>query len=199
MAKQTKTQSATGREFKPFRCVECGDQVRLLKKAGRVEEYRRGVPLPIPEDFAIPTCPTCGEEYFTVELSEALAKLQAPLFAEWQRAHCEPLVDRIRKAHEITLRELEEACGVTGTYLSHVLAGRKEASLTLIRLLEAYAAAPKELARQLGKPAASSAKLQKSPRRATVALTAMVKKQRAVRGTDRETTAKQRAGAKPGR
>ena len=37
---------------------------------------------------------------------------------------------------------------VTGTYLSHVLAGRKEASSMLVYLLEAYALSPAEFQRR---------------------------------------------------
>jgi transcriptional regulator with XRE-family HTH domain len=135
--------------FKPFRCTECGDTVRLETGPGRVQEYRRGLELPVPDSFAIPTCPTCGERYFTVERGDALAKAQKPLFAEWQRTHTTPLVEEIQKRHGVTLRHIEAACGVSGTYLSHVLAGRKEASVTLIRLLEAYARVPAEFVRQM--------------------------------------------------
>jgi transcriptional regulator with XRE-family HTH domain len=139
--------------FAPFRCAECGDMVRLEKGPGRTEEYRRGVLLPVPADFEIPTCPTCGERYLSAERGERLARLQAPMFAEWQRALVAPLVAAIRKENGVTLRQIERACGVSDTYLSHVVAGRKEASLTLIRLLEAFAHAPSEFIRQLnGEP-----------------------------------------------
>lgn len=33
---------------------------------------------------------------------------------------------------------VEAVCGVTKTYLAHVMAGRKEASVTLMRLLESF-------------------------------------------------------------
>lgn len=138
------------REAETFPCVECGGLVRLETGPGRVEEYRRGVPLPVPAELAIATCSSCGERYFDEEQREALAAYQAPLFAAWQREHCAPLIERIRRRHRgVTLRDLEGACGVSPTYLSHVLAGRKDASLTLIRLLEAFANAPAELERHL--------------------------------------------------
>lgn len=136
-------------KFKPFRCGECGDTVKLVAKAGRVSEYRRGVSLPVPDDFEIPTCPTCGEQYFTVALSDALADRQAELLPEWKRTECAALIDHIRKQHQVTLRQIEGACAVTPTYLSHVLAGGKQTSLTLLRLLQAFALRPDELERQL--------------------------------------------------
>jgi transcriptional regulator with XRE-family HTH domain len=138
------------KEFEPFGCAECGDLVRLVTGPGRVEEYRRGVSLPVPAELAIPTCPSCGERYFDAAARDALTAHQAPLFAAWQREHCGPLIEQIRRRHRgITLRDLEKACGVSPTYLSHVLAGSKDASLTLIRLLEAFANAPAELERHL--------------------------------------------------
>jgi transcriptional regulator with XRE-family HTH domain len=109
--------------------------------------------LPVPDDFGIPTCSSCGEEYFTTELGEALAERQAAAYAAWQREHCGRLVNEIQRRREVTLRQIEGVCGVSATYLSHVLSGTKEASATLIRLLEAYAREPQEFARQLrGEP-----------------------------------------------
>jgi len=62
--------------FAPFPCAECGAPVTLAKGVGRTAERRRGEFLPVPDDFAIPTCAACGERYFTVELGEQLAKAQ---------------------------------------------------------------------------------------------------------------------------
>ena len=136
-------------KFKPFRCGECGATVKRKTGPGRVREYRRGVPLPIPSGFAIPTCTACGEEYLSLEEAQRLDDAQRPAFLKWQGAHCREVVARIKTAHGVTLREIERACGVTGTYLSHVLAGRKEASATLLYLLEAYAASPSEFRRRI--------------------------------------------------
>jgi len=66
-------------EFKPFRCVECGAMVELKAEPGRTSEYRDGITLPIPDDFAIPTCTNCGERYFDVERGAALEILQSKL------------------------------------------------------------------------------------------------------------------------
>lgn len=134
--------------FKTFRCGVCGGRVKLVAKRGRTREYRRGVDLPVPADFQIPTCDACGEEYLTVAMSEALDARQAPEYAAWQAAHCKRVFARIRERHRATLREVEDACGVTRTYLSHVLSGTKEASATLLALLEAFSLAPHEFERR---------------------------------------------------
>lgn len=135
-------------KFKAFACGMCGERVTMKTGPGREYAYRRGVQLPVPESFGIPTCTDCGEEYLTVERAEELEALLKPVFAARQRAHCTAVVNRIRAIHGVTLREIEEACAVTPTYLSHVLAGRREASATLVYLLEAYALAPAEFARR---------------------------------------------------
>lgn len=139
--------------FQTFPCGECGSQVVLATGPGRTAEYRVGVPLPVPADLAIPTCRKCGETYFTVELSARLAKAQAPLYDRWVKDHLTRLVGLLRDRHGLTLRQIETACGVTATYFSHVMKGRKKTSLPLIRLVEAFVAAPHELLRHVsGKP-----------------------------------------------
>lgn len=133
---------------KAFSCGTCGGRVTFKKGPGRTYEYRRGVRLPVPSTFEIPTCNDCGERYFSSERSEALDALLKPVFAEWQTAHCNEVVERIQARHGTTLRELERACGVTPTYLSHILSGRKAPSDMLVFLLEAYALTPAEFVRR---------------------------------------------------
>ena len=135
-------------KFRPFRCGACGGQVVEEAGPGRQREYRHGVPIDVPPTFKIPTCTECGEEYMSVEDAERLDAAQKPLFLAWQRTHLRKVVDQIITRHSASLREIERVCGVTGTYLSHVLAGRKEASTMLVRLLEAYSVAPAEYVRQ---------------------------------------------------
>ncbi len=117
--------------------------------SGRKHEYRRGLAMPVPDDFTIPTCSDCGELFLSEEEYDRLFDLQKPAFIEWQKKHLGDVVKSIRDRHAVRLRDVERACGVTGTYLSHVLAGRKEASATLIGLLEAFARHPAEFRRQL--------------------------------------------------
>jgi transcriptional regulator with XRE-family HTH domain len=130
-------------------CQQCGGVVREKTGGDRTFEYRRGLPLPVPDDFAIATCETCGETYMTAEEYRDLADRQKPAFLAWQKEHVARVLRTIRDANKTTLREIERACGVTGTYLSHLLAGRNEASQPLINLLEALALYPAEYRRQL--------------------------------------------------
>jgi hypothetical protein len=138
------------KNFRPFACDVCGTPVELIVGPGRTREYRRGVVLPIPDSFGIPTCPKCEETYFSAAEASKLARLQKPLFIEWQKDHIGKLLRAIRDANPgVTLRDIERASGVTGTYLSHLLAGRNEAGPTLMKLLEAFATHPAEFRRQL--------------------------------------------------
>lgn len=132
-----------------FQCAECGGSVFDAVGPGRTAEYRRGVELPVPPDFAIPTCASCGETYFTVQRGERLAKLQKPAFELWLKSHAAELIGLLLERHAISLRQLETACGFTATYFSHVIHGSKTPSLQLVRQLEAYDACPRELQRLL--------------------------------------------------
>lgn len=136
-----------------FHCAECGGDVVLAVGPGRTELHRRGVELPVPADFAIPTCRLCGETYLTADESARLAELQRPAFDELLKRQAAKLVELLTARHRIPLRRLEAACGVTATYLSHVTSGDKVPSVQLLRLLEAFHAAPDELERHLaGRP-----------------------------------------------
>jgi hypothetical protein len=42
---------------------------------GRTRQLERGVHLPIPDDFGIPTCTRCGEESMSLDVSEKLDAL----------------------------------------------------------------------------------------------------------------------------
>lgn len=137
------------REFEPFRCSECGHEVHLARGAGRTREYVRGVVLPIPEDFELPTCSSCGELHMIPEFSTRLDALLRARYLREQSVHCRELVELLLASHGITQGDVEAACAVTPSYLSHVLAGRKQASITLIRLLEAFVSDGGELERHL--------------------------------------------------
>lgn len=55
-----------------FRCGECGGSVLPRARPGRTREFKRGVYLSIPDDFEIPTCVACDEEYMSLDISEPL-------------------------------------------------------------------------------------------------------------------------------
>ena len=126
-------------------CVQCGGMVRPLAGSGRMFEYRPGISLEIPVDFSVSTCELCGETYLTDRDAAELEKRLSTAYA----SYCGELIDAVRERAGVTLRQVEKAAGVTPTYLSHVTSGRKLASLTLIRLLQAYAIYPKEVHRHL--------------------------------------------------
>lgn len=133
----------------PKTCEDCGGPIEAGIGPGRVHEYRRGLDLPIPDEFVIPTCSKCGERYLSEDGYRALAEAQKPAFIEWQKQHLGAVIRSIRERHGVRLRDVERACDVTATYLSHVLGGRNEASQVLINLLEAFALYPAEFQRKL--------------------------------------------------
>jgi transcriptional regulator with XRE-family HTH domain len=120
------------------RCPECGGEVRLLAREGRTREYLRGVSLAVPSDYEIPTCTSCGEELMNVEVSGPLDTL----LAEGLKGMLRGYVDAIRMRHTVTQQEIEDALGITRSYLSHVLAGRNEPSPTLVKMLRLLAEVP---------------------------------------------------------
>jgi len=136
-------------KFKSFGCGECGGRVVETKRAGRMHEYRRGVPLLVPASVAIPTCASCGEQYFSESTYEALEVALKPAYL----LHLRAVVQAIRDAHGLSLAQVEQLCGVTKTYLNHVLGGTKDISQQLRYLLEAFSRAPAEVRRRLaGEP-----------------------------------------------
>lgn len=135
--------------FTPFRCGECGGTVRLLAASGETREFRRGISVEIPRDVLIPKCERCGEQYFAPQDAERVDAAVRAAYLTHQCGHYARLVDKLRKQFGCTLRDIENACGVTPTYFSHVAKGRRVASVTLTRLLEAYCSAPGEFARHV--------------------------------------------------
>lgn len=121
------------------RCSECGGKVELAAKSGRTREYRRGVRLDVPADFKIPTCLSCGEEFMSAEISSRLDAILHPVLMRRQVNRLRSCVQVLKTRHDVTQQQIEDACGVTRSYLSHLLSGKREASTTLMRLLEAFA------------------------------------------------------------
>lgn len=54
----------------PTTCY-CGGAIQLLKRPGRYWFYK-GVSIRVPENFPIPTCVGCGEEYLNPDQAESL-------------------------------------------------------------------------------------------------------------------------------
>lgn len=119
-------------------CPDCGGEVRLAARSGRTREVLRGVHVPVPADFKIPTCLKCGEESFNIELAEKLDSVLHQTLIDDLRAD----VGRICAAHGANQQQVEDALGVTRTYLSHVLAGRNPPSATFVKFLRSFANVP---------------------------------------------------------
>lgn len=64
-----------------FTCMECGGTVKMAAKSGRKRIIRviaRNQEVSIPDDFLIPTCEVCGENYINKQLGEELDSLLRP-------------------------------------------------------------------------------------------------------------------------
>lgn len=120
------------------RCADCGGKITLQTGPGRTREYLRGVWLTVPDDFGTPACSVCKEEYAVAEVSE---KLDALLGARLT-LRINQYVAMIQARDNVTQQQIEDALGVTRSYLSHLRAGRKEPSSTLFKLLELCAMSP---------------------------------------------------------
>jgi YgiT-type zinc finger domain-containing protein len=97
-------------------CMECGGDVRLSPGVGRTRELERGVHLLIPDEYLIPTCSRCGEEYFSPEITEPLdAYLKTLTYDPIERAREKQASrdedQRRLDAGEITREELRKENG----------------------------------------------------------------------------------------
>jgi predicted XRE-type DNA-binding protein len=119
-------------------CDNCDGQIVVKTGPGRVREYLRGVFLVVPDDFGTPACAQCGKSYMAPEFSEPLDES----LRQQLTAHVNQCVGIIQKRDNVTQQQIEDAFGVTRSYLSHLLAGRKEPSATLVKLLEVCALFP---------------------------------------------------------
>ena len=136
-------------------CTECLEgQLVPQSGEGRMFTYRRGSRYELPAHFEVPTCDHCGALFFDESLREAAKAVLKPMYLADQRTHLTFLVETIHAMARVSNRDVERACGVTPTYLSHLLKGRKEASEPLIGLLEAFAIHPAEVHRRLGREGA---------------------------------------------
>ena len=127
------------KEAKRFpRCPECGGNVELCAKSGRTREHRRGVEMDIPADFGIPTCVKCGEEMLSAKISERLEAILQEQYLKQQADQLRACIQILKVRHQVTQQEIEDACGVTRSYLSHLVSGKREASSTLMRLVESF-------------------------------------------------------------
>jgi transcriptional regulator with XRE-family HTH domain len=82
-----------------------------------------------------------------VEVSEPLDKMLGVSL----RAGLRSQVEKLRKRHGVTQQQIEDALGVTRSYLSHLLAGRNEPSPTLVKMLALFVDVPGAFEHALGR------------------------------------------------
>lgn len=100
------------------KCVLCGGAVEMTAKPGRTREMLRGVIVPVPDDFKIPTCSSCGEEFMSLEISEPLDALLMPI-AERMKTEVTTLSDFLdKRLREEKGSEVEKLAVVSATQLS---------------------------------------------------------------------------------
>ena len=114
---------------------------------GRTRHFKRGVVRTIPDSAQIPICDACGETFMGPEDSVRVDAALREAFRLEQSARVRALVDAIKVKYSATLREIEQACAVTPSYLSHVISGGRLTSETLVRLMEAFAVCRSEFER----------------------------------------------------
>jgi len=129
------------KQKKVWDCTECGGPVVMKGGPGRDYEVRRGVRLAIPDDVQSPVCGQCQAPSWTDEAAEQVDTVMAEIYRDRQQKEARRIVANLKKAHGVTQSEIEDACRVTRSYLSHVLNGR-EASETLMQLLRSFDMAP---------------------------------------------------------
>jgi transcriptional regulator with XRE-family HTH domain len=136
--------------FKPFRCADCEvGTVRYAKGRGRFRDYAWGVTLEVPQDVKIPQCDKCGETYVQAADIVELDRRMKTVFTEWAAHRLSEIVGVLVLRHAVTQRQIAAVCDVTPSHLSHILAGSAAPSMTLVRLLEAFASSQTEFDRHL--------------------------------------------------
>lgn len=135
-------------EFREYCCPVCGlGTVSMAAVPGMVRHFRRGVVREIPRDVLVPRCDRCGEVFLAPEDSERIDQALTRALRKEQPHRLRALVNVLRERHGATLAEIEKACAVTPSYLSHVVGGGRLASETLVRLIEAFVVCPREFER----------------------------------------------------
>lgn len=137
-------------------CERCGatHSVRPLGRVGRTAPFRTIPALPLPADFALPTCARCGTEYLDAELRAALRSLLSRLYAAELRRRAALAVSSLSSV--TSQRRIERLLGLSQGYLSRLKAGAGTPSPALVVQLQQLALDPlprlRELERLWGEP-----------------------------------------------
>lgn len=96
--------------------------------------------LSVPDDLAIPTCDTCGEEWIDRDTAEALENVLAEQYLEGLRATFEKAIEILAKHR--SQRALEKILGLSQGYISKLLKRTKSPSEALVTQVMTLAREP---------------------------------------------------------
>lgn len=128
-----------------FDCDYCEGNVVMTTGPGRSYDFRSGITLESPEDFATAVCQSCGRSYLTSDEAEKLERQLSLRLAP----ECRELVETIQNETGFNQRQIVVAAGITPSHLSHVVGGQAQPSPTLFGLLECLARHPEEVRRRV--------------------------------------------------
>lgn len=112
------------KQKKVWDCTECGGPVFMKGGPGRDYEVRRGVRLAIPDDVESPVCAHCRATSWSDETAELVDAVMVEVYRERQQKEARRIVANLKQTHGVAQSEIEDACRVTRSYLSHVLRRR---------------------------------------------------------------------------
>lgn len=124
-------------------CPLCESGTIVDRDTRLTRPYRNLASLTAAHDVSVPTCDSCGEQFFDRRTAEALKVALEAAFAERQRAIVARALPAITKW--APQREWERRLDLSAGYLSRLKSG-KESSVALVTLLGVVARAPAEWA-----------------------------------------------------
>ncbi len=126
----------------PIHCPTCGKgEVRPVAQSGRKARYKNMAALPLPDDLAIPTCSTCGEEWIDRVTADAIDVALEHEYQERLRLLAVGSLEKL-SANRVTLRRLERILGLSHGYLSKIRSGASRPSAALVSCLYLLASDP---------------------------------------------------------
>lgn len=128
--------------MKPFRCPECGGEVRLSTGTGRTTHYHKMV-LPLPDDMKLPTCNKCGERYVDSRTAKMVDEVAKPLYRAKLCAMAKAAIDQLTQSHK--QYTVEKALCLSHGYLSHLRAGKRTPTAELVGHLTMLARHPAQV------------------------------------------------------
>lgn len=122
--------------MKRIDCSVCGKKTLALRTgAGRTILHRNTL-VPVPDDFALPECSTCGSRPIPWKLAKQLAPHLDDAWAALMRARVAADIEALGQVRPLS--EWERLLNLSGGYLSK-LKGEKTPSAPLVALLRLLA------------------------------------------------------------